>query len=48
MVDNDFWNIIKLPKGGNPIGCKWISIIKRDSKGNIKIYKVHLVAKDFT
>jgi len=31
-----------------PIGCKWIFKTKRNSKGNIKLYKTLLVAKGFT
>ena len=32
-----FWNIKKLLEGVNPISYKQISIIGRDSKGNIDI-----------
>ena len=39
---------ILLPEGAKPIGCKWISKTKRDSKGNIKRYKARLVTKGFT
>ena len=24
MADNDVWDIVPLPKGARPIGCKWI------------------------
>nr|KYP31158.1 Retrovirus-related Pol polyprotein from transposon TNT 1-94 [Cajanus cajan] len=48
MQDNDVWDLVELPKGVKPIGCKWIFKTKRDSKGNIEIYKAHLVAKGFT
>ena len=48
MVDNEFWNIVKLLEGVNPISCIQISIIERNSKDNVEIYKAHLVAKDFT
>jgi len=48
MQDNDVWNLVKLPKGVKPIGCKWIFKTKRDSKGNVERYKARLVAKGFT
>ena len=34
MHDIDVWDLVQLPEGLKPIGCKWIFIIKRDSKGN--------------
>lgn len=48
MVDNDVWDLVKLPEGKKPIGCKWIFKTKRDSKGNIERYKARLVTKGFT
>ena len=48
MKDNDVWDLVPLPKGLKPIGCKWIFKTKRDSKGNKERYKARLVAKGFT
>ena len=48
MQENDVWNLVELPKGMKPIGCKWIFKTKRDSKGNAERHKTHLVAKGFT
>jgi transposase InsO family protein len=48
MADNDVWEIVPLPSGKRPIGCKWIFKTKRDSKGNVEKYKARLVAKGFT
>jgi len=48
MQDNDVWNLVELPKGLIPFSCKWIFKSKRDSKGNVKRYKAHLVTKGFT
>jgi hypothetical protein len=48
MKDNDVWELVKLPEGVKPIGCKWIFKTKRDSQGNIERYKARLVAKGFT
>ena len=46
--DNDVWDLVKLPEGVKPIGCKWIFKTKRDSKGNIERYKARLVAKGYS
>ncbi|RVW45632.1 Retrovirus-related Pol polyprotein from transposon TNT 1-94 [Vitis vinifera] len=35
MKDNGVWDLVELPEGVKPIGCKWIFKTKRDSKGNI-------------
>jgi len=48
MRDNDIWDLVELPEGVKPIGCKWIFATKRDSMGNIERYKARLVAKGFT
>ena len=48
IEDNGVWDLVELPKGVKPIGCKWIFKTKWDSKGNIVRYKARLVAKGFT
>lgn len=48
MKDNDVWDLVPLPEGFKPIGCKWIFKTKRDSKGNVERYKACLVAKGYT
>jgi Reverse transcriptase (RNA-dependent DNA polymerase) len=48
MYDNKVWDIVPLPEGVKPIGCKWIFKTKNDSEGNVQRYKVRLVAKRFT
>ena len=48
MQDNQVWDLVPLPEGKRPIGCKWIFKTKRDSMGNVERYKARLVAKGFT
>ena len=48
MKDNDVRNLVPLPKGAKPIGCKWIFKTKKDSKGDVERYKACLVSKGFT
>ncbi|KAK7259770.1 hypothetical protein RIF29_25383 [Crotalaria pallida] len=48
MKDNDVWDLVPLPEGEKPIGCKWIYKTKKDSKGNVERYKARLVGKGYT
>ena len=48
MQDNKVWELIPLPEGVKPIGCKWIFKTKRDANGNVERYKARLVAKGYT
>ena len=48
MKDNDVCDLVPLPEGVKPIGCKWIFKTKRDSKGGVERYKARLVAKGYT
>ncbi|KAL5520226.1 hypothetical protein ACEPAG_9439 [Sanghuangporus baumii] len=42
------WELAEAPKGGNIVGSKWISKVKRDSAGNIVHRKAQLVAQGFS
>ena len=48
MLDNEVWEIVKLPEGKKPVGCKWLFKTKRDSNGKVVRYKARLVAKGYT
>ena len=48
MQDNKVWELVPLPEGAKPIGCKWIFKTKRDENGNVERYKARLVAKGYT
>ena len=42
MKENDVYDLVPLPEGAKPIGCKWIFKTKRESKGDLERYKVIL------
>ena len=48
MEKNETWDITKLPTRKNPVGSKWIFIVKYREDGQIERYKTCLVAKRFT
>ncbi|GKC16487.1 retrovirus-related pol polyprotein from transposon TNT 1-94 [Tanacetum coccineum] len=48
MQINDVWELVELPNGVKPVGCKWVYKTKLDQKGNIERFKARLVAKGYT
>ena len=48
LMDNETWNLVKLPNGRKPVGCKWIFKTKCTNEGKIEHYKARLVAKGYT
>ncbi|KAM5585973.1 hypothetical protein ABKV19_005070 [Rosa sericea] len=48
LQKNNTWELVVLPKGKRPVGCKWVYTIKHDSDGSVSRYKARLVAKGFT
>ncbi|KAE8656318.1 Nodulation-signaling pathway 2 protein [Hibiscus syriacus] len=45
---NNTWELVKLPEGRTPIGCKWLFKLKRNPDGSIHRYKARLVAKGYS
>ncbi|KAA0056413.1 gag/pol protein [Cucumis melo var. makuwa] len=45
MYFNSVWELVNLPEGVKPIGCKWIYKRKRDSAGKVQTFKARLVVK---
>ncbi|KAK2354846.1 putative mitochondrial protein [Trifolium repens] len=45
---NNTWELVSLPTGKKPVGCKWVYTIKYKADGSIERYKARLVAKGFT
>ncbi|CAH9092150.1 unnamed protein product [Cuscuta epithymum] len=48
LQDNQTWSLVRLPKGKQTVGCKWVYKVKFKSDGTIERYKARLVAKGFT
>ena len=47
-MENDTWNLVKLPEGSEAIGSKWALKVKHDNSGRIERFKGHLVAKGYS
>lgn len=48
LEKNKTWELMKLPAGKKPVGCKWIYTVKYKADGWIERYKARLVAKGYT
>ncbi|TYJ99632.1 gag/pol protein [Cucumis melo var. makuwa] len=48
MYFNSVCELVDLPEGVKPIGCKWIYKRKKDSAGKVQTFKARHVAKGYT
>ena len=48
LQDNHTWDLVPLPTGKVPIGCKWVYKVKLKANGDIERFKARLVTKDYT
>ncbi|KAK0575773.1 hypothetical protein LWI29_006753 [Acer saccharum] len=48
MYSNSVWELVDLPDGVKPIGCKWIYKRKRRVDGKVETFKARLVVKGYT
>ena len=48
MYSNQVWDLVKVPNGIKPVGCKWVYKRKRGIDGKIETFKAKLVAKGHT
>ncbi|KAL0283992.1 UNVERIFIED_CONTAM: Retrovirus-related Pol polyprotein from transposon TNT 1-94 [Sesamum angustifolium] len=47
IMQNHTWELVDVPSGSKPLGCKWILKKKYKADGSIDKYKARLVAKGF-
>ena len=48
LKKNKSWELVDLPTGKKPVGCKWVYIVKYRANETLKRYKARLVAKGYT
>jgi transposase InsO family protein len=48
LEKNKTWELVHLPPGKQPVGCKWVFTIKHTPEGKVDRYKARLVAKGYT
>ncbi|MCO5558422.1 hypothetical protein L7F22_012004 [Adiantum nelumboides] len=41
------WELVPLPKGKKPIGCRWVYKVKHNSDGSVSKYKARFVARGY-
>ena len=46
-MKNHTWELVDLPPGSKPLGCKWIFKRNMKTDGSIDKYKARLVAKGY-
>lgn len=47
LEDNGTWELVKLPPGKRPIGCKWVYKLKYKADGSIERFKARMAAKSY-
>ena len=48
LIENQTWDLVKLPEGHNIVGCKWVFRVKHDGNGKVNCFKGRLVAQGFS
>ena len=48
LYSNDTWELVALPPGKSPVGCRWVYTVKVRPDGQIDRLKARLVAKGYT
>ena len=47
LLRHGTWDLVSLPKNCNPVGCKWVFLVKWKLDGSVDRFKARLVAKAF-
>ena len=47
LIDNETWDLVELPQGRKPVGCKWVFKVKHRNDGRVERFKGRLVAKGY-
>ena len=47
LMENETWDLVELPSGRKPIGCRWVFKVKHGSDGKVERFKGRLVAKGY-
>ena len=48
LIENGTFELVRLPPGRKPIGCRWVFKLKRKADGSVDRYKARLVAKGYS
>ena len=48
LLENETWELVKLPEGRKTVGCKWVFRVKYDGEGRVKCFKGRLVAQGYS
>ena len=48
LLENETWELVKLPKGRRTVGYKWVFQVKYDGEGRIKCFKGRLIAQGYS
>ena len=47
LAENETLDLVDVPKGVKPIGCRWVYKVKYNTAGSVNLYKERLVAKGY-
>ena len=45
LEKNATWDMVELPRGKTPVGCRWVYTVKYKEDESLERYKARLVAK---